>query len=108
MREPSRVKNGGTCVQHETHGSLAPARERACQFSPTVALRRGTALMAAGKTGPAFQLYARAGRTGLAEAEYRVGRCYLDGVGVPPSSSRFFKAGRLNSSERQSCVREFV
>jgi TPR repeat protein len=41
--------------------------------------------MAAGKTGPAFQLYARAGRTGLAEAEYRVGRCYLDGVGVPPS-----------------------
>ena len=54
-------------------------------FSPTAALRRGTTLMAAGKTGPAFQLYARAGRTGLAEAEYRVGRCYLDGVGVPPS-----------------------
>ena len=54
-------------------------------FSPTAALRRGTKLMAAGKTGPAFQLYARAGRTGLAEAEYRVGRCYLDGVGVPPS-----------------------
>ena len=54
-------------------------------FSPTAALRRGATLMAAGKTGPAFQLYARAGRTGLAEAEYRVGRCYLDGVGVPPS-----------------------
>jgi len=54
-------------------------------FSPTAALRRGITLMAAGKTGPAFQLYARAGRTGLAEAEYRVGRCYLDGVGVPPS-----------------------
>src|SRR5205814_8432671 len=54
-------------------------------FSPTAALRRGATLMAAGKVGPAFQLYARAGRTGLAEAEYRVGRCYLDGVGVPPS-----------------------
>ncbi len=54
-------------------------------FSPTVALRRGATLMAAGKPGPAFQLYARAGRTGLAEAEYRVGRCYLDGVGVPPN-----------------------
>ena len=54
-------------------------------FSPTAALRRGATLMAAGKSGPAFQLYARAGRTGLAEAEYRVGRCYLDGVGVPPS-----------------------
>jgi uncharacterized protein len=54
-------------------------------FSPTAALRRGANLMAAGKTGPAFQLYARAGRSGLAEAEYRVGRCYLDGVGVPLS-----------------------
>ncbi len=54
-------------------------------FSPTVALRRGATLMAAGKPGPAFQLYARAGRTGLAEAEYRVGRCYLDGIGVPPN-----------------------
>ncbi len=54
-------------------------------FSPKAALRRGATLMAAGKTGPAFQLYARAGRTGLAEAEYRVGRCYLDGVGVPAS-----------------------
>ena len=30
-------------------------------FSPTAALRRGTTLMAAGKTGPAFHLYARAG-----------------------------------------------
>jgi uncharacterized protein len=54
-------------------------------FSPTVALRLGATLMAAGKPGPAFQLYARAGRTGLAEAEYRVGRCYLDGVGIPPN-----------------------
>ena len=49
-------------------------------FSPTAALRRGTALMAAGKPGPAFQLYVRASRGGLAEAEYRVGRCYLDGA----------------------------
>jgi uncharacterized protein len=54
-------------------------------FSPAAALRRGANLMAAGKIGPAFQLYARAGRSGLAEAEYRVGRCYLDGVGVPLS-----------------------
>jgi uncharacterized protein len=44
--------------------------------------------MAAGKTRPACQLYARAGRTGLAKAEYRVGRCYLDGVGVPPSRAK--------------------
>lgn len=51
--------------------------------------------MAAGKTGPAFQLYARAGRTGLAEAEYRVGRCYLDGVGVPPSRAGSSKLADL-------------
>src|SRR5215212_6869428 len=54
-------------------------------FSPSAALRRGATLMAAGKTGSGFRLYSRAGRAGLAEAEYRVGRCYLDGVGVPPS-----------------------
>ena len=33
-----------------------------------------------------FRHYARAARGGLAEAEYRVGRCYLEGSGVPPSS----------------------
>ena len=57
-------------------------------FSPTAALRRAATLMAAGKTGPAFQRYARAGRTGLAKAAYRVGRCYLDGVGVQPSRAK--------------------
>ena len=57
-------------------------------FSQTAALRRAATLMAAGKTRPACQRYARAGRTGLAKAEYRVGRCYLDGVGVPPSRAK--------------------
>jgi TPR repeat protein len=54
-------------------------------IAPTAAVRRGAALMAAGKPGAAFRLYARASRTGLAEAEYRVGRCYIEGAGVPPS-----------------------
>src|SRR5260370_42434757 len=75
-------------------------------FSPTVALRRGATLMAAGKPGPAFQLYARAGRTGLAEAEYRVGRCYLDGVGVPPNRAEGIRwlelAARHGHVEAQS------
>jgi TPR repeat protein len=48
--------------------------------SPLAALECGATLMAAGKLGRA---YTSAGRTGLAEAEYRVGRCYLDGLGVP-------------------------
>jgi TPR repeat protein len=33
----------------------------------------------------AFPLLARAARAGIAEAEFRVGRCYLEGGGVPPS-----------------------
>ena len=33
----------------------------------------------------AFPLFARAARAGIAEAEFRVGRCYLEGAGVPPS-----------------------
>ena len=57
-------------------------------FSPTAALQRAATLMAAGKNGRAFQLYARAGRTSLAKAQYRVGRCYLDGVGVSPSRAK--------------------
>ena len=85
MREPSRVKNEGTVCSMRHMAVWRPLERVQAVFSPTAALRRGTTLMAAGKTGPAFQLYARAGRTGLAEAEYRVGRCYLDGVGVPPS-----------------------
>jgi TPR repeat protein/Tfp pilus assembly protein PilF len=41
--------------------------------------------MAAGKARSAFRHFARAGRAGFAEAEYRVGRCYIEGTGVPQS-----------------------
>ena len=53
--------------------------------SPEAALRRATALAADGQHGKAFALYARAARTGLAEAEYKVGRSYLEAAGVPRS-----------------------
>ena len=33
----------------------------------------------------AFALLSRAARAGVPEAEFRVGRCYLEGAGVPPS-----------------------
>ena len=52
---------------------------------PSMALRRATRLVAQGQANRAFVLLARAARAGNAEAEYRVGRCYLDGSGVPAS-----------------------
>ncbi|HEY6258734.1 MAG TPA: sulfotransferase [Xanthobacteraceae bacterium] len=54
-------------------------------FSPSARVRRGAALMAAGESTSAFRHYARASRRGFAEAEYRIGRCYIEGAGVPPS-----------------------
>jgi TPR repeat protein/Tfp pilus assembly protein PilF len=54
-------------------------------FSPKAALRRGAALVAAGETREGFRLFARAARSGCADAEYRVGLCYVEGTGVPAS-----------------------
>ena len=54
-------------------------------FSATAALRRATKLTDRGDRRAAFPLLARAARKGIAEAEYRIGRCYLEGAGVPPS-----------------------
>ena len=53
--------------------------------SPAAALRRGVRLSEQGKVAEAFPLFARAARAGIAEAEYRVARGYLEGSGVPPS-----------------------
>ena len=59
-----------------------PARGR---ISPAAALRRAVRLIEQGNAKQAFPLLTRAARAGIAEAEYRVGRCYLEGAGVPPS-----------------------
>jgi TPR repeat protein len=53
--------------------------------SSSGALRRAIELSEQGKALEAFPLFARAAKAGLPEAEYRVARCYLEGVGVPPS-----------------------
>src|SRR5579872_550254 len=53
--------------------------------SPSAALRRAVRLTEQGNVKAAFPLLTRAARAGIAEAEYRVGRCYLEGSGVPPS-----------------------
>lgn len=52
-------------------------------LSPKAALRHGAALAEAGRYTAAFQQYVRAAHSGLAEAEYRLARCYLEGAGVP-------------------------
>ena len=54
-------------------------------FSAAAALRRAVRLTDKGDRRAAFPLLARAARAGIAEAEFRIGRCYLEGTGVPPS-----------------------
>ncbi|WP_224670782.1 tetratricopeptide repeat protein [Mesorhizobium sp. BH1-1-5] len=52
---------------------------------PALALRRAIQLSEKGKVAEAFPLMATAARAGVPEAEYRVARCYLEGLGVPSS-----------------------
>ena len=54
-------------------------------FSPAARLREAKRLADAGDLARAFPLLVRAATAGIAEAEFRVGRCYLEGVGVPAS-----------------------
>ena len=58
------------------------------KLSPQAALRRGVRLAEQGQSKRAFPLLVRAATAGIAEAEFRVGRCYLEGAGVPPSRSQ--------------------
>jgi hypothetical protein len=53
--------------------------------SPQAALRRAVSLSDDGKVAEAFPLLARAAKAGLEDAEFRISRCYLEGLGVPAS-----------------------
>src|SRR6266404_4111184 len=53
--------------------------------SPEAALRRAVRLSERGKAADAFPLLTRSAKAGIAEAEYRVARSYLEGGGVPAS-----------------------
>lgn len=55
------------------------------RFHPALALRRAIRLSDSGKAAEAFALMAIAARAGIVEAEFRIGRYYLEGRGVPPS-----------------------
>src|SRR5580704_13015691 len=53
--------------------------------SPEAALRRAVRLSDQGKVSEAFPLLTRSAKAGIADAEYRVACCYLEGAGVPAS-----------------------
>lgn len=55
------------------------------RLSASAALRRAIRLNKQAQTARAFALFARSAAAGVAESEYRVGRCYLEGSGVPLS-----------------------
>ncbi|MBN8898728.1 MAG: sel1 repeat family protein, partial [Rhodospirillales bacterium] len=54
-------------------------------LSPTAALRQAVKLSAKGDVKRAAPLFSRAARAGIAEAQHRLARCYLEGAGVPHS-----------------------
>ena len=56
-------------------------------FSPAASLRRALKMQEEGDLKGAFPLLSKAARAGIPEAEFRIGRCYLEGSGVPPSRS---------------------
>src|SRR5262245_8031374 len=69
--------------------------------SPAANLRRGMRLSERGEWSNAFKFLSRAAKSGLAEAEYRVGRCYFEGAGVPASrieATRWLKRASLHGS----------
>ncbi len=53
--------------------------------SAQASLRRAKGLADRGRAARAFPLFARAARAGIAEAEFRLARCYLESAGVPVS-----------------------
>ncbi len=48
-------------------------------------LRRAERLLQAGDPAKAFAQFGRAAKSGDVEAQFRVGRCYMEATGVPPS-----------------------
>jgi uncharacterized protein len=61
--------------------------DRILPLSTSARVRAGVEYLQSGKPSEGFRLLALAARSGSPEAQYHVGCCYLDGVGVPPSRS---------------------
>ena len=78
--------------------------------SPEAALRRAVRLSEQGKAAEAFPLLTRSAKAGIADAEYRVACCYLEGAGVPASAVVakivpfiWFSSTHFSKSMRRSC-----
>ena len=90
----TRIDKGKTGGRKMGSGRLGLLDRAVASLSPSAALRRAIALTDRGQAARAFQLFSRAARAGIAEAEYRVGRCYLEGSVVPVSradAARWFE-----------------
>ena len=55
--------------------------------SPSARARLGIDLLEFGRAAEGFHQLAYAARGGCIEAQYRVGRCYLEGTGVPQATT---------------------
>lgn len=75
---------------------------------PRMAYRRACRLSDRGRDAQAFRLFVRAARAGLAPAEYRIGRSYLEGKVVPRNRQEavrwLTRAGERGSVEAQSLL----
>ena len=64
---------------------MSLAQRLAAALSPAARLKYGLELAAAGEDAKAFAQFAKAAAAGVTEAQFRAGRAYLDGRGVPVS-----------------------
>ena len=55
--------------------------------STSARARLGIDLLECGRAAEGFRHLAHAARNGCIEAQYRVGRCYLEGTGVPQATA---------------------
>src|SRR5690349_22325900 len=75
--------------------------------SPAAALRRAAALIEKEHYAEALPLMARAAEAGLPDAEYQIGRLYLQGSGVPYSQSegvRWLERAGLHGHLEAQCL----
>ena len=68
--------------------------------SPAASLRRAIRLGERERGTEAFPLLEYAAKAGIADAEYRVARCYLEGSGVPPSRAEATRWLKLAATHR--------
>ena len=77
-------------------------------FSAQARLRVGLRLLERGKPGKGLRHLARAARRDCVEAQYRVGRCYLEGQAVPQSRTEAMRwleqAARRGHAQSQLLV----